>query len=225
MNIGILGTGMVGRTLAERLVELQHTVRMGTRNPARPLAETSQPDQPPTLRDWLAAHSQVRLVAFSEAAAQSELLILAVNGSAALAALHAAAAKNMNGKVLIDVTNPLDFSHGMPPSLFVSNTDSLAEQIQAAFPQVKVVKSLNTVTAALMTHPQALAGGAHSVFVCGQDAAAKAQVIELLRAFGWQDILDLGDLSAARGLEMYLPLWLRLWGTLGTGMINIQVVR
>jgi predicted dinucleotide-binding enzyme len=127
--------------------------------------------------------------------------------------------------VLIDISNPLDFSKGMPPSLFVNNTDSLGEQIQRAFPDVSVVKTLNTVTAAIMVDPQAVSGGDHDMFLCGNDAAAKEIVIRILKEFGWSNIIDLGDLSAARGMEMYLPLWLRLWGALGSGMFNIRIAR
>jgi 8-hydroxy-5-deazaflavin:NADPH oxidoreductase len=135
------------------------------------------------------------------------------------------AASNLNGKVLVDISNPLDFSKGMPPSLFVSNTDSLGEQIQRAFPGVKVVKSLNTVTAAIMVDPQAVAGGEHDMFVCGNDASAKEAVVGILNEFGWLHIIDLGDLSAARAMEMYLPIWLRLWGALGSGMFNIRITQ
>ena len=146
-------------------------------------------------------------------------------GTGSLAALHAAGADNLAGKVLIDIANPLDFSRGMPPTLSVCNTDSLAEQIQAAFPAAKVVKSLNTMNYLLMVNPGQLAGGEHTVFVSGDDAAAKAQVSDLLRSFGWRDIIDLGDIRTARGVEMLLPIWLSLFSTLQTPMMNLHVVR
>ena len=137
-----------------------------------------------------------------------------------------AGATNLNGKVLLDIANPLDASKGMPPSLSVSNTDSLGEQIQRTFPNLKVVKTLNTVTAFLMVNPGLVANADHTMFVCGNDVAAKAQVTAWLKEwFGWKDVLDLGDITSARGTEMYLPIWLRMWGALGTGMFNVKVVR
>jgi hypothetical protein len=179
----------------------------------------------PPVSVWLKQHTQVILGTFAEAAAQGELVINATNGSGTLDALKAAGEATLDGKILIDISNPLDFSGGMPPSLFISNTDSLAEEIQRTFPTVKVVKTLNTMNAQIMVNPRQLRDGSHSVFVSGNDPAAKAKVSELLRSFGWEDIIDLGDITSARGAEMYLPLWLRLWGALGTGMLNIQVVR
>jgi len=149
----------------------------------------------------------------------------AVMGAHSLDALRAADEANLDGKVLIDIPNPLDFSGGMPPTLFVSNTDSLGEQIQREFPRVKVVKTLNTMTAFVMADPSLVDDGDHTVFLCGNDEGAKAQVIEILRSFGWRDVIDLGDITSARGTESYLPLWLRLWGALQVPMFNIKVVR
>jgi hypothetical protein len=168
----------------------------------------------------------LRAASLAEAAAHGEILFNATNGRGSLEALALAGEANMHGKILIDISNPLDFSHGMPPSLFISNTDSLGEQIQHAYPQVRVVKTLNTVTASLMVNPGQLADGDHQLFVSGNDAQAKAQVVNLLTDwFGWKHILDLGDITAARATEMYLPIWLRLWGALGTGVFNVKVVR
>ena len=163
---------------------------------------------------------------FSDAAAFGEVVLNCTGGAVALEALAAAGEANLDGKTLLDVSNPLDFSQGMPPTLAVCNTDSVGEQIQRAFPGARVVKSLNTVNCEVMVDP-AIVPGEHDLFVCGNDDGAKAQVRELLRSFGWPDerILDLGDISAARGLEMYLPLWLRLFGTFGTGHFNIHVAR
>jgi 8-hydroxy-5-deazaflavin:NADPH oxidoreductase len=140
-------------------------------------------------------------------------------------ALKAAGEKNLAGKVLVDIANPLDFSRGMPPSLAVCNTDSLGEQIQRAFPQTKVVKTLATMNAYLMVGPAQLAGADHTVFVSGNDPAAKQRVSELLRSFGWKDIVDLGDITTARGTEMMLPIWLRAWGATGTPMFSFKLVR
>lgn len=150
--------------------------------------------------------------------------MLAGNGSAALDMLTAAGADHLAGKVVLDISNPLDFSAGFPPTLFVKDTDSLGEQVQAAFPEARVVKSLNTLTAALMVEP-GLLGATTTVFVSGDDAAAKATVTDLLTGFGHTDVIDLGGIETARGTEMFLPLWLRTMGALGTGMFNISVVR
>ncbi|GIG59149.1 NADPH-dependent F420 reductase [Longispora fulva] len=212
MNIGVLGTGTVGQTIASRLVELGHSVTMGARQAGNENATA-----------WAAAHHG-RAGTFAEAAAFGALVINCTNGAGALDALAAAGEANLAGKVLIDVTNPLDFSAGMPPTLTVANTDSLAERIQAAYPATKVVKSLNTVTASVMVRPDTVPGD-HVVFVAGEDAGAKEITRGLLGEFGWPEarVLDLGGIRAARGMEMYLPLWLSLYGALGVGAFNIAV--
>jgi predicted dinucleotide-binding enzyme len=226
MKIAVLGTGPVGRTLAARFAALGHEVVIGTRDVTGTLART-EPDAwgSPAFSAWVAAHPAVGLGSFAEAAAQGELVVNATNGGASLAALTLAGADNLSGKVLVDVSNPLDFSHGMPPTLLVKDTDSLGEQIQRAFPDTRVVKTLNTMTADLQADPGQLAGGDHSVFVSGDDAEAKKQVTDFLESLGHTDVIDLGDITTARGTEMFLPLWLRLWGALGTGIFNIKVVR
>lgn len=226
MNIGILGTGMVGRALAGKLTELGHSVCLGTRDPAETLAR-SGPDrmgQPP-VGEWLKQHPTIKLGTYAESAAHGVVLVNATNGAGSLDALRLAGADHLAGKVLLDISNPLDFSRGMPPTLFVKDTDSLAEQIQRAFPETQVVKTLNTLTAALMVNPGQLAGGDHSVFLSGDDANAKAVVADLLRSFGWRDIIDLGGLATARGAEMVLPAWLSLMGALRTPFFNLKVVR
>jgi predicted dinucleotide-binding enzyme len=199
MRIGVLGTGTVGRTIAAKLSELGHDVLVGSR--------TAGEDAVP----------------FPDAAAHGELVFNCTAGAASLEALGAAGEENLTGKVLVDVTLPLDFSHGRPPGLFVSNDDSLGEQVQRAFPEARVVKALNTVNAAVMVDP--IPGT--NLFVCGNEEEAKAQVGELLQSFGWpaEAIIDLGDISNARGTEMYLPLWIRLMGALGTARFNIAVVQ
>lgn len=128
-------------------------------------------------------------------------------------------------KILIDTANPLDFSKGMPPTLSVCNTDSLAEQIQSEFPETRVVKTLNTMNARLMVDPGQLAGADHHVFLSGDDAEAKSVLIELLKSFGWMEVIDLGDISTARGTEMLLPIWLRLWNATYTALYNFKNVR
>jgi len=226
MKIAVLGTGHVGQTLAGRLAELGHDVTIGTRDTAATMAR-SDPDAMgnPPYSAWATGHPVVRLAKFAEAAGAADLVVNATSGDVSLAALEAAGRDNLAGKVLLDVANPLDFSRGFPPTLFVKDTDSLAEQIQAAFPDAKVVKSLNTMTAALMVSPRQLAGGDHSVFVSGNDAEAKKTVAGLLESFGHTDIIDLGDISTARGPEMYLPIWLRLMNALSAPLFNIKVVR
>ncbi len=226
MKIGVIGTGIVGRTLAARLTELGHSVTVGTRDPAATTART-EPDGMgnPPFASWHAGHRDVTLGTFEQAAKHGDVVLNATGGSGAVAALTAAGADNLRGKVLLDISNPLDFSQGFPPFLSVSNTDSLGEQIQRAFPDVRVVKSLNTMTASLMADPKQLAGGDHSVFVSGNDAQAKATVTALLESLGHTDVIDLGDITTARGSEMLLPIWVRLMGPLGTPIFNFKIVR
>lgn len=226
VRIAVLGTGIVGRTLATGTARSGHVVVVGTRDPEATMSRT-EPDAMgnPPYSTWQAEHRDVALLPFAEAAARGEVVINATSGDRSLDVLRLAGADHLAGKVVIDVANPLDFSAGFPPTLSIKDTDSLAEQIQRAFPDARVVKTLNTVNAAVMIDPAALAGGAHTIFLSGDDDDAKATASELLRGFGWQDIVDLGDLSSARGAEMVLPLWLRLMGTLGTPQFNFKVVR
>lgn len=227
MDIGIFGTGHVGKTLAAKLNQGGHRVMIGTRDVQATLAR-NEPDAMGNLpfAVWQQAHAGVELGTYAQAAAHGEALVNASNGSASLEVLRAAGGANLNGKILLDISNPLDFSHGMPPTLFVSNTDSLGEQIQRTFPGLRVVKTLNTITAHLMANPRDLADGDHHVFVCGNDAQAKAAVTGYLKDwFGWRDVIDLGDITSARGVEMYLPLWLRMWGVVQAPMFNIKLVR
>lgn len=212
MKVAVLGTGSVGQAVSTRLAGLGHEVRIGTRDVAETMA---RPDSPAGLT----------VATFSEAAAWGELVVLATSGQVVMAVLGQAGAENLAGKVVIDISNPLDFSVGFPPTLSVANTDSLGEQIQAAYPDARVVKALNTLTAELMVHPEIVGDGAHTVFVSGDDADAKAVVTDLLRSFGHTDVIDLGDISTCRGTEMYLPLWLRIMGAVGTPMFNVKVVR
>jgi 8-hydroxy-5-deazaflavin:NADPH oxidoreductase len=226
MRIGILGTGGVGRSLAEGLTAQGHELAIGTRNVESLMART-EPDamgNEPFGR-WSEGNPQVSAGTFAEAAAHGELVVNATNGMGSLEALRAAGKESLDGKVLIDVSNPLDFSAGMPPSLFVSNTDSLGEQIQREFPEARVVKTLNTVASNLMVEPSLVADGDHTVLMSGDDQDAKIQVGEILRSFGWRHIVDLGDITTARGAEMYVALWVRLWQSLGTPVLNVKVVQ
>jgi len=225
MKIAVLGTGMVGQAIAARLSGQGHDVTIGTRDPQATLARTG-PDGMgnPPFSAWAEDHAQVNLATLSEAAAGAELVVNATNGSGAMPALEQAGAENLAGKVLVDISNPLDFSKGFPPTLFVKDSDSLGEQIQRAFPETRVVKTLNTLNANLMVNPKEL-GAESSVFVSGDDEAAKATVSELLHSFGHTDVIDLGDITTARGTEMLLPVWLRLMGALGTAAFNFKIVR
>jgi predicted dinucleotide-binding enzyme len=220
-NIAVLGTGMVAKTIAGKLASLGHSVKMGTRDPAATLARA---DKDP-IRPWLEARSSISLATYADAATHGSMVFCALNGQASVGVVQGIADR-LDGKVLVDISNPLDFSKGFPPSLTVSNTDSLGEQVQRAAPKAKVVKTLNTVNASLMIDAKSLAGGEHSMFVCGNDAGAKHEVTSLLKeGFGWSDVIDLGDITSARGTEMYLPIWLRLMGALKTATFNVKVVR
>ena len=213
MKYAVLGTGDVGKSIATKLIALGHEVKMGSRT-----------SQHPGATEWAAAQGQsASHGSFAEAAVFGDVLIVAVAGTSALSALKSAGSA-VNGKIVIDVSNPLDFSQGFPPSLLISNTDSLAEQLQSAFPAAKVVKTLNTTSHLVMVNP-ALVPGDSDVFVSGNDAAAKAQVVALLKSFGWKAPMDLGDISTARGTEMMLPIWVRLYGVLGQPIFNFKIVR
>jgi hypothetical protein len=225
MKIAVLGTGMVGRAHAVRLVELGHEVLMGTQDVAKTMANTevdSMGNQP--ISQWHKEHDNIKLVAFADAAENAEIIYNALNGSVAVDVLKGLE-DTIGDKILIDIANPLDFSKGMPPSLFVSNTDSLGEQIQKALTRAKVVKTFNTTTALIQANPKSLAGGDHHIFVSGNNDEAKTKVLEILKAYGWDNIIDLGDITTARGTEMFLPLWLRLWGAISNPMFNIKVVK
>ena len=225
MRAAVLGTGMVGRTIAARLAELGHEVTVGTRDPEATLARSEADAMgAPPFAAWAEQNPAIKVAGFADAAAGAELVVNATNGGASLVVLGQAGAENIDGKIILDIANPLDFSNGMPPTLFVKDTDSLGEQIQRAFPGARVVKSLNTMNADLMAHPGQLADPG-TVFVSGNDAEAKALVTGLLKDFGHQDVIDLGDITTARGTEMLLPVWLRLWGALGTPAFNFKIVR
>jgi 8-hydroxy-5-deazaflavin:NADPH oxidoreductase len=222
MKVAIIGSGIVGQTLGKKLVELDHEVILGTRDLSK-LDEAK--GWAGSLNDWLASiGNKATVKTFADAAAQGEIVINATHGIASLAALQSAGANNLQGKILIDVANELDFSQGMPPRSLAADTISLGEKIQAAFPNTKVVKTLNTMNCNVMVNPQQLADGNHTVFVSGNDVDAKAKVTELLQSFGWTDIFDLGDITSARGTEMMMPLWLRAFGKLGNVPYNFKIV-
>jgi 8-hydroxy-5-deazaflavin:NADPH oxidoreductase len=211
MRIAIIGTGRVGRTLAGGFTRAGHDVVVGTRDPGA----TRQREE------W--ADSDIALAATAEAASGADLVVNATSGHASVEALRPAAG-SLAGTVLLDLANPLDLSAGFPPTLTVKDTDSLAEQIQREFPDARVVKSLNTVNARVMVDPARL-GEETTIFVAGNDASARQTVTALLRELGWRDIVEFGSLDAARGLEMWLPLWVRLMGTFETPDFNLRLVR
>ena len=218
MRIGLLGTGRVGRTLATKLVEVGHEVKMGSRTADNASAA-----------EWVQASGPgASQGAFADAAGFAELVFNCTSGDASIAALEAAGRENLAGKTLVDVSNALAFSEGVPfpTGLFVDTTESLGERIQAAFPDARVVKTLNTMNTQVMVDPSTVPGP-HDVFVAGDDDRAKDEVKAILRSFGWAEdcIVDLGDLTGARGMELYVVLWLRLFQTLGTPLVNIHVAR
>lgn len=216
MKIAVLGTGNVGDTIGSKLVELGHSVMMGSRTSSNEKGKA-----------FVAKHSdKASLGSFADAAAFGEIIFNCTAGSGSLEALKLAGENNLNGKIIIDIANPLDFSKGMPPTLSIVNGNSLAEEIQKTFPAANVVKALNTMWCGLMVNPAMINGGDHSTFISGNDADAKEKVKGILKSFGWADknILDLGDITTARGTEMYLPLWLRIYGATNNGGFNIKIV-
>ena len=218
MKIAVLGTGMVGDTIGSKLVELGHEVKMGSRTADNEKAKA-----------FVTKHEgKATAGTFADAAAFGEIIFNCTSGAASIEALKMAGVSNVDGKIIVDIANPLDFSKGAPPSLIptLSNTHSLGEEIQITFPSTKVVKTLNTMWCGIMVNPGMIGGGDHTNFICGNDANAKQQVIRLLNDFGWknENILDLGDISSARGTEAVLPIWLRIWNSTQNGAFNLKVI-
>lgn len=215
MQIAVLGTGMVGRALAGRLSELGHDVTVGTRDPAATAAKEEY-------ADWAGRYPAVGLATFADATPGAEVVVNATSGAVAVEVLRRAG--DLAGAIVLDVSNGLDFSGGFPPLLSTPQDDSIAEQLQRELPTARVVKSLNTLTADLMIHPERLPDPG-TVFVSGDDPEAKATVTALLHALGHTDVIDLGDVTTARGAEWLMPAWLRVMGAVGTPMFNWKVVR
>ena len=211
-----MGTGNVGDSIGSKLIEVGHTVMMGSRTADNEKA-----------RAFVAKHGgKASAGIFAEAASYGEIIFNCTAGVGSIEALKMAGEENLSEKILVDIANPLDFSKGMPPSLAICNTSSLGEEIQKAFPQTKVVKALNTMWCGLMVNPAMINGGDHNTFVSGNDTDAKEKVKGILKSFGWSEknIIDLGDISKARGTEMYLPLWLSIYGATNNGAFNIKIV-
>lgn len=230
MKIAVFGTGSVGQTIASKLAELGHDVMIGTRNVKAKLAITEKDGygNPPFV-EWHKSNKKIKLGTFAESAQFGSILVNATHGGSSLEVLKMAGSKNLSGKTLIDISNPLDFSKGLPPSLLpgLNNTNSLGEEIQKTYPDTKVVKTLNTMWCGLMVNPKMIGGGDHINYLSGNDSEAKAEVKSLLRQFGWKDenLLDLGDITGARATESILPIWLRVWGVTQNGAFNFRLIK
>ncbi len=216
MKVAVFGTGNVGDTIGSKLIEVGHPVMMGSRTALNEKA-----------KEFVSKHNgKASTGTFADAAAFGDIIFNCTAGVGSMDALKMAGEKNLNGKIIVDIANPLDFSKGMPPSLAICNTNSLGEEIQKSFPQTKVVKALNTMWCGLMVNPAMINGGDHSTFICGNEMGAKDEVKKILKSFGWieKNILDLGDITKARGTEMYLPIWLSIYGATNNGAFNIKIV-
>lgn len=216
MNIAIFGTGTVGHTIGSKLIDLGHNIMMGSRTADNPKALAFTEKHP----------GQAHAGTYADAAAFGELIFNCTAGLGSLQAFSMPEEQHLKGKVIIDVANPLDFSKGMPPSLAIVNTNSLGEQMQQLLPNSKVVKALNTMWCGIMVNPTLINNGDHHTFICGNDQDAKEQVKDILTSFGWikNNILDLGDITKARATEMYLPIWLSIYGATNNGAFNIKIV-
>ncbi|HPH64939.1 MAG TPA: NAD(P)-binding domain-containing protein [Kofleriaceae bacterium] len=228
MKIAVLGTGMVGQSLTAALLARGHFVVIGTRDVATTLAAV-EPDTfgAPGFALWYRRYSHVPVVRFADAIAQCDVLINATRATSILDILARVPRATFEDKVLIDVSNDLDFSRGLPPILRITDVagSSVGERIQTAFPLARVVKTLNTMNAFVMVRPELVSGGDSTVFVSGNDVEAKKLVQVLLREFGWDDIIDLGDIATARTAELLFPLWFKTWGAIGQKPFNFKVAR
>jgi len=222
MKIAVLGTGVVGQTLAEKLSSLEHQVWIGTRNVIETLNREA-------FKNWHDQNSNVQLATFAEVIGEAELIINALQGAVAVSTIASCQKSDFDHKIIIDLSNPLDFSKGFPPSLIdgLNNTHSLGEEIQGILPNAKVVKTLNTMWCELMVNPHLVNNGQHTNFICGNDSDAKDIVIKLLNTFGWrsENILDLGDIENARGTEATLLIWIRIYGARKSGAFQFNIVQ
>lgn len=215
-KIGILGTGSVGKTIGKKLIELGYEVKLGSRTANNEKA-----------LEWVNANSEKASTGtFEDAAKFGEVIFNCTKGEITLDVFKMAGLSNFNNKTIIDISNPLDFSQGMPPFLTpqYANTNSLGEEIQQLLPDANVVKSLNIVNCEVMVNASK-SGGDPTMFVSGNSVDAKAETMSFLKQFGWNDIIDLGDITTARGTEMMLPIWLRVYMATGNGYIGFKVVR
>ncbi len=229
MKIAVLGTGSVGQTLSAKLLELGNKVVMGTRNVSEAQARTAKDGYGnPGIGEWLKSNPGVKLATFTDAIVFGQIIINATQGGKSIEALKAGNPGDLDGKIIVDIANPLDFSKGMPPLLMpdLCNNTSLGEEIQKAFPKSYVVKTLNTMWCGLMVNPAMIGGGDHNNFLCGNNPKSKLEVRKLLNEFGWKEdkLIDLGDITSSRGTEQILPLWLRVMSVKHTGAFNFKVV-
>ena len=214
MKIGILGSGSVGKSLGKGFASNGHDVKLGSRTPGKQ-----------EIQDWLkTTKGKVSAGTFAEAATHGKIIILCPLGEATEEVIKLAGKENFGSKLVIDATNPLDFSKGMPPGLFVGTTDSLGERVQRILPNAKVVKCLNTVNNQTMINPK-MNEGLPDLFICGNDEAAKRQVAALLKEFGWGEPIDIGGIDGSRWLEAYTALWVRLANKLGSWTIAAKILR
>lgn len=215
MKYSIFGTGVVGQTIGSKLIANGHEVMMGSRSASNEKG-----------MQWVNnSTGKGKLGTFSDAAKFSDIIFNCVKGEMSLEVMKLAGEPNLKGKLIIDISNPLDFSKGMPPSLTVCNTDSVGEQIQRNYPDSFVVKTLNTTNCQVMVNPS-LVAGEHDLFLSGNDPESKEKVRTILqREFGWKNIIDLGDITTARGVEMLLPIWVRLYGALKTPNFNFHIAK
>jgi predicted dinucleotide-binding enzyme len=229
MNIAVLGTGSVGQTLSAKLLALGHKVVIGTRNVSEAQKRTTKDGYGnPGIGEWIKNNPGIKLSSFADAIAFGQLVINATQGGKSVEALKAGNPGDLDGKIIVDIANPLDFSKGMPPVLIpeLCNTTSLGEEIQKAFPKSYVVKTLNTMWCGLMVNPAMIGGGDHNNFLCGNNPEAKVEVRKLLNQFGWKEenLIDLGDITGSRGMELVLPIWLRVMSVKHNGAFNFKIV-
>jgi 8-hydroxy-5-deazaflavin:NADPH oxidoreductase len=229
MKIAVLGTGSVGQTFASKFIALGHEVMMGTRNVADTL-ERKATDNYGSLSfgEWHNSNQKVKLGTFAEAVAFGEIVLNALQGAVTIPTIKSIKTADFDRKILIDISNPLDFSQGFPPSLLdgLNNKNSLGEEIQKIVPNAKVVKTLNTMFSGIMVNPLMVNNGNHTNFICGNDADAKEKVKEILHDFGWksENVIDLGDITNARGTEATLLIWIRIYGATNNGVFNTNIV-
>jgi len=213
-KIGVLGTGMVGQTIGSRLVALGYEVMMGSR----------KKDNEKAVK-WASENgANASNGTFADAAKFGSIIFLCTKGEATLEILKLAGHENFKNKTVADISNPLDFSKGMPPTLFVCNDNSLGEKVQEAIPGAFVVKTLNIVNCEVMVNANK-SGGSPTMFVSGNNADAKKEITGILKQFNWEDVIDLGNISTARGTEMMLPIWLRTFMATGNGYIAFKIIR
>lgn len=229
MNIAVLGTGSVGQTLSAKLLVLGHKVMIGTRSVSEAQTRTTKDGYGnPGIGEWIKSNPGVKLATFADTIAFGQLIINATQGGKSIEALRAGNKGDLDGKIIVDIANPLDFTKGMPPVLMpeLCNTTSLGEEIQKTFPKSYVVKTLNTMWCGLMVNPAMIGGGDHHNFLCGNHPEAKIEVRKLLNQFGWKEenLIDLGDITSSRGTELLLPIWLRVMSVKHNGAFNFKIV-